>query len=405
MRRKVEIATLGNLLRLFSSRLAEFKGESKRSYQKAFSSFQIYLVGNYSMTTMFESHVVENWVVANILQGLSRNTVSFYLEKISSLYSGIAHKLEGGKTDVFKEVKKKFKSLEYDLNSGVKYRNISLKVRNFNSSQLKKHKKCLLAQALKDYSLPGKVNEKDSLKDIWLSVALYSGVLPNVVKGIIGGSTKGNRILDLCESKEVSEEERHEAANSVERCIQGEDLQWFAMRLRPKVNFQGILERFAQISEIVSLPELFYPCDEIAKKVGGKIVWKGKPLIRDVVFFKSRKSEIYPLFSRLYDLAWCYRTPGGTGGDYAVIPDKAMENFRNAIGFLSSDFEVTPLGEMKLKPGDKVVIVEGEYANELAQVLKQPSRKDMENMIYRVSLLNSNGHWDIGIDARLLKKV
>ena len=404
MRRKLEIASLGNVLRLFSGRLKEFTGESRRSYQKAYSSFQIYLVGNYSMNVVLENSVIENWVVSNILQGLTRKTISFYLDKISSLYSAIGHKLIGGKGNLFKEVKKKFKDLHWDIDYSKVIKKITSKVRFFNNRCLHQNKDCLIIEKITSFPEVSPLKEKSSIKYIWGCIALYSGVHPDIVKGIIGKGADILKLLDFCTDREVSLIERKQASKSVEESLKGEELQWFAMRLRPRAKFERLIERFSEISDEIKLPELFYPSEEIVKRVGHKVVWKGKPIIHDVVFFKSHKSDIYPLFTKIYDIAWCYRTPGGGTGSYAAIPGKAMENFKKSIGLLSADFELAPAGEMGLKPGDKVVIIDGDYTNELAEVLKKPYENEHGNKIYRVTLLNSNGHWDIGIDARLLKK-
>ena len=109
MKRNQEDATLVNVLRLFSKRLDEFSGESKRSYQKAYTSFQLYVVGNYPLNKIIDASIVENWLIDNLLQDLSWKTVSFYLEKISSLYTRISPNLIGGRSLVFKDIKKKLK--------------------------------------------------------------------------------------------------------------------------------------------------------------------------------------------------------------------------------------------------------------------------------------------------------
>lgn len=400
----MEAPTIGNVLKLFSKKLEDFTGESKRSYQKAFSSFQLYTIGNYSMSSSFDNIVIENWVVDNIFQGLTRKTVSFYLEKISSLYTGVAHKLIGGKEPIFKDVKKKLKELPAAINYSSIINRVSSKIHEMVNRGAVSGEKRRLVESLENYDIVNSSESKESLKRIWACLALKSGVLPNVVKSAIGKVPSILKPLQIVETKEISENLYKQAAKSVAESLKGEEPQWFAMRLRPKVKFEGILERFSLLGDTVKMPEFFYPSQEIAKKVGRKMVWTGKPVIRDVVFFKTRKCEIYPLFTNLYDLAWCYRTPGGGTGNYAVIPDKAMEEFKNALGFLNPDFEVMPTGQLELKPGDKVVIVDGEYAREIAEILKKPETMEDGNTIYRVSLLNQNGHWDIGIDARLLKK-
>ena len=352
--------TLDNVLKLFSRRIDDFSGESKRSYQKAFTSFQLFVIGHYPLSDEFSQPILENWVVDNILQGLTRKTVVFYLEKLSSLYTKIGFRFTTGILPLFKEVKKKLRDL------------------------------------------PALSSEDNSS---WEMKALKAGVPANKVKAVVGTSGNGLRILELCEPLEISEEEKEELKKFVEESLRKEKKQWFAMRLRPKISFDKLIERFGRISQEVRLPELFYPSEEIARMVGRKIVWKGKPVIKDVVFFKMKKSEIYNLFTKIYDLAWCYRNPGLQTGNYAVIPNRAMDEFRNAIGFLSPDFEIAAAGELELKPGDEVVIVNGEYMKERAKILKESGASEDGNKIFRVSLLNSSGRWDIGIDARLLKKI
>lgn len=402
-RKRVEAPIIDNILRLFSKRLEEFRGESKRSYLKAYSSFQLFLISNYPMGNLLQDSMVEDWVIDNIRHGLSRNTVSFYLDKISSLYSGIRGQIIGGKTIEFKEIKKKLKELSQEINYAAEIKGIYVSMHSlWKQTSASGEVHSLLSDILQFD--PARVTD-ENIRNQWASIALYAGIPANSIKGILGTSPSNLDLLDLSEGKKISEEETLEVIRKVALSLRGEEPQWFAMRLRPKVKYENILDRFAMISNEIKMPELFYPMEEIVKKVGSKVVWQGKPVIRDVVFFKARKSEIYNIFSRLYDLAWCYRNPGAEMGNYASIPARAMEDFKKSLGFLSPDFEVAPAGEMKLRPGDEVIIVNGEYARKHAKILKESPESEIGNKIYRVSLMNSNGHWDIGIDARLLKKV
>ena len=403
MKKKLDHPTLSNLLRLFSHRLQEFSGESRRSYQKAYSSFQLFVVGKYQMDTTFDISVVENWVVYNLLQGLSRKTVSFYLEKISSLYSGVAHKLIGGKKESFKIIKRKLKDLPY-VNYSKPIDKIGDKIQAMAHKAITSNKNYRILDFLKSSSCSKIAENKESLKIIWGVMALKAGIYPNIVRTYVGKLPSLLDVLQICSKLEMTEEDGSQADKILNDSLKGEDPQWFAMRLRPRIKYEKLIDRFTQLSGEINMPELFYPCEEIRKLIGRKIIWKGKPVIRDVVFFKTHRYEIFPLFTKLYDLAWCYRTPGGGPGNYASIPLKAMEDFKNALGFLSPDYDVVPSGETDLKPGEKVVIVDGEYARKAAQILKKASFDEDGNKVYRVTLLNCNGHWDIGIDARLLKK-
>ena len=399
------------MLRLFSRHLKNYKGESRRSYQKAFSSFQLYVIGNYSSDSIFDRKVVENWIIDNLIHGLSHKTVSFYLDKISSLYSGVACFLEDGKSLLFKEVKNKVKNLVAQDFCSAHIKDCADRVKNLWKESKDTGIENPLVNSILSAPLDKEVIHDPAVLHSWICLALHSGIKPEIVKSVARSLKSAPDlsslmpVIDICTEKKLDDEETALVLKTIENSLYGEKFQWFAMRLRPKVKFQQILDRFALLSADVKLPEMFYPSEEIAHRIGRKVVWEGKPIIRDVVFFKKRKSEIYHMFSYLYDLAWCYRTPGGHPGNYAAIPEKAMEDFRKSLGILSPDFEIAPLGELNLKPGDEVIIVNGEYIDNHAKILKKPSIDEDGNKIYRVSLLNCNGHWDIGIDARLIKKV
>ncbi|MCH5231018.1 MAG: hypothetical protein J1F43_04405 [Muribaculaceae bacterium] len=406
MKKRLE-PTVENSLRLFSKRLAEFKGESRRGYRKAYSSLQVYLISNYMMGEILNRGMIENWVFDNLMHGLSKNTVGFYLDKVSSLYSSVAHKFNTGKLQLFKDVKIKLKhdAVPTDLSDRISrvVDGMRKKCRRMRVSG----KNSLLIDAVRKYGSEEECsicNETQSaVAVIWSCLALGGGVRPDLVKGMLRDVDRNLNILDFCEAAQVDDKERERICKLVADTLYGEEIQWFAMRLRPGVKYDDLISRFASLNGEVSLPELFYPSEEIARRVGRKVVWKGRPVIRDVVFFRHRKSEIYPLFTRIYDLAWCYRQPGNTPGNYASIPAKAMDNFMKAIGLLHSGFDVAPQGEMILSPGDEVIIIDGN-SEERARILRKATPDEDGNKIYRVTLLDRNSRWDIGVDARLIRK-
>ena len=404
MKRNRQHPTLDNILKLFAKRIKDFRGESRRSYQKAFSSFQIFLISHYSLATLLEPNIVYNWIIDNAVNGLSSKTIAFYLDKISSLYSAVAYELEGGKMPLFKEIKKKLKTFSISPLFSQQIKHTSYKIKQLAIENEKQGKKNLLLDNISDLPYSPTESQKESIRFFWAIMALNAGINADDVKNIIKKVPPKLELIDLCEIKELNADERENIGIRVKQNIYGDPPQWFAMRLRPKVKYDDILQRFSKLNNKIKVPEIFYPYEEIVKRVGHKVVWENKPIIRDVIFFKEQKNKIYSLFCHIFDLAWCYKTPGGAPGDYAAIPSKAMEEFKNSLGILNSDFELAPNGEMELKPGDKVIIVDSNYMKEHAKVIKKPTFDEDGNKIYRVTLLNGNGHWDIGIDARLIKK-
>lgn len=400
MKKKLIVPTLENFLKLMSLHLVEYSGESRRSYQKAFTSIQLYIINHYPISYLLDDKMIINWVLDNLLHGLAPNTVSFYLDKISSLYGNVAYKFIGGKLPIFKDVKLKVKTagLSSEYSDIVQNTVLNLQLlfgRSIENEYLKKIFECPLNLQLQ--------TDEDLLFK-WTCLAINAGIRTDIILYIIKKAPYQLNILNLCEPFYITDPEKLNVLKVVERSFFNSEPEWFAMRLRPKVKYEEILERFARISDQIKMPELFYPCEEIAKRINKKIIWEGRPIIRDVVFFKAHKSEIYQLFSRMYDLAWCYRTPGGAPGDYASIPSKAMEDFKKGLNLLTPDFELAPAGKYELKPGDEVILINGGNINMYGKIIKKASYDDMGNKIFRISLLNGSTRWDIGVDARLLKK-
>ncbi|MCH5224965.1 MAG: hypothetical protein J1D77_03155 [Muribaculaceae bacterium] len=394
--------TLENLLSLFSKRLGEFKGESLRGYRKAYSSFQVYLISNYPLSHKIDENVVENWVCDNIIHGLKSTTLNFYLDKVAALYSGVGHRFAGGKFPIFKNVKKRLKELNLrDGYAQLINGSIERSRKSIQDSDISDDMAWTPDEFLKYIDKGGSSADQAY---IWGCIALGGGVRPDIVKAILGEVPEQLNFLGLCGAASIDEDERKEVAKIITKSLFGEESQWFALRLRPGVKYEDLILRFTRLNYQIKMPELFYPCEEIARRIGRKVVWKGRPVIRDVVFFKNRRSEIYPMLTRIYDLAWCYRSPGNKPGNYSAIPARAMEDFREAIGILGPEFEVAPTGELNFNPGDEVVVVNGRDSGERGRILKKPTIDEDGNKIYRVVLLDRNTRWEIGVDARLLKK-
>lgn len=412
--RKTYEATVENVLRLMEKRLREFSGESRRSYSKALSSLRIYLISNYKSEDILTQAAVMNWVTDNLLHNLSSATVSFYLDKVASLYTAILPKLKERKNLDFKEMKSRLKALPSQGKSAGRIVEVVEKIR---SSREKNRNPRLLQHLLQ--SLKKDEEEKEGRKEKYLfatglkqslnyirgALALNAGILPGMVKSFLGEEVpQGLEMLRICEAETLTKLDENHLSKIIIDNIYGEEVQWYAMRLRPGVSYEDLLLRFRLLQKEVKMPELFYPLEEIARRIGRKVMVKGKPVIRDVVFFRKRQSEIYPMFTKLYDLAWCYRRGGMKSGNYASIPAGAMQEFKNAIGLLTPDFDVTPTGQVPLKPGDEVVIIDPQYLNLHGRILKVPKVKEEGSLIYRVRLTEGLGRWEIALDARLIKK-
>ncbi|MDE6578407.1 MAG: phage integrase SAM-like domain-containing protein, partial [Muribaculaceae bacterium] len=153
-----------------------------------------------------------------------------------------------------------------------------------------------------------------TLRSYWAYAALSAGIDPSEILAITG-SVVGFPLLSLFPPATLSETRRKEIINSVASIFLVNPLGWFAMRLRPHISFEELSQRFDSLSKekILTAPSIFYPYDEIARRTGKKMKFERKPVIRDVVFFNSRITDILPMFSKIGDLAWCYTVTGRPG--------------------------------------------------------------------------------------------
>lgn len=243
-------------------------------------------------------------------------------------------------------------------------------------------------------------NIQESIRSYWAYGALTCGYPAETIISTIGRRPIGVPVLALCSTvKEIPSEQKQLITDSISALFVGNPLNWYAMRMRPGVKFDRLLERIEDCKDKIIAPELFYPCKEIAKRINRKLVFEEKPVIPDIVFFKSRVTDVRPLFWQIGDLAWCY-----TSGDtYASIPQKAMEAFQKAIGKFTPDYEIGPIGSISLRPGDRIVVVGGSFTGKEGEIVD--SSLNENGVIYRIMLWGdqNNIEWRVN-DARLIEK-
>ncbi len=237
--------------------------------------------------------------------------------------------------------------------------------------------------------------------DLWAHAALKCGYTPQAITGCLGFRPTANPVFALCPMQPIPDSDAMEMRATVARVITDDPLQWFVMRLRPASGFSSLRQRLASIPSGNHAPTLFYPCEEIATRIGRRLVWRDRPVIPDIVFFRSRRSHVRPLFREIGDLAWCYTT--GRSGTYAAIPDTEMQRFQQAIGRFTPQSEIFPAGTLAPAPGDTVEIIGGIFAGRHAEVVKTAT-KPSGVTIYRLILPDNKGiEWRIDVDARLLQ--
>lgn len=228
----------------------------------------------------------------------------------------------------------------------------------------------------------------ETIKLTWAYAALRSGIPGSEIIALLGSPVGSIPELTLCVKADLSSERRSALMATVNTLFSNNPLRWYAMKLRRRVDFKDIEERVRTLDEHILRPEFFYPYDEIRKRVGKKLVREQQPVIPDIVFFKLRVTDIFPLFSRMGDLAWCYTTTGKPGGDYAPIPKHSFERFQETIGHFTPEYEIAPIGGFQPKEGESVVIISGPLANYEFEVDKV---SNTDNVIFQLNMIGDNG--------------
>lgn len=237
---------------------------------------------------------------------------------------------------------------------------------------------------------------KPTLDSYWAYAAITSGSTPCSTVSALGHIPPGLPALIVCPRSEYPR-----TMPTAEELLLSNPLQWHAMRLRPGVKFTTLTDRLSLMDTPV--PELFYPCIEIARRIGKKLVYRNRPLIADIVFFRSRITDIPQLFRHIGDIAWCYRQSNAKGGTYASIPNASMLEFQTAIGLFTSDMHLYPLGTIDLQPDDIVEVVGDMFAGRQGRV---ESSLPGDPTIYRLIIWGDNGlEWRADVDSRLIKKI
>lgn len=242
----------------------------------------------------------------------------------------------------------------------------------------------------------------NTIRLIWVYAALKCGIPGSEIAAIVGSNVTGFLELSLCKEAEISPERKSALTNTVNSLFSDNPLRWYAMKLRRHVDFGDVEQRVKDLDRHILRPELFYPLDEICKRVGKKIVKDKQPVIRDIVFFRHRVTDIFPLFCKIGDLAWCYTTTGKPGGDYAPIPKSSFERFQETIGHFTPEYEVAPIGGFEPGEGETVVIVNGPLASYEFEVDK--AKADADNVIFQLNMIGDNGfQWRTSAKKRQLE--
>lgn len=240
------------------------------------------------------------------------------------------------------------------------------------------------------------------IRSIWVAMAMRCGATASVAFGCVEGAA-GYSVPDFVSPSPEDRFDSDRWGRAVGMLLEQDAPRWYAMQMRRGVSFEELQKEIA--AEIRPMPTLFYPCQNIARNAHNRRVLKTQPFITQTVFFRMSPDGVLPMFAKIGDKAWCYRLFNSPEAPYAVIPRQEMQRFQSAIGQFTSDMEIHPIGEIAIKPEDKVVLLMADFYNQEGKVAKVVTEEG-GTTIYRVVFRDNSGfEWTVNADTRQLKPV
>lgn len=244
------------------------------------------------------------------------------------------------------------------------------------------------------------------LVDMWCDIAMDCGFSSSEIAGCIAGQKITNALTFCVTPSPVSDERRSEIRAQVVEALTDNPVRWYAMHLRRHTEFKTLTDRLSE-KDIV-LDEIYYPMEEIFRKVGRKKVFESRPVISWLIFYRARITQLGKMFHEIGDLAWGYRYLRDVRSPYAVISDREVRDYQRAIGTLNPSTQILADDEVEFNKGDYLMLLGGPMNGRHGVFIAEKKEKGDPSgrVVFRISLAGgNNANWEVNWDPRLVKKI
>ncbi len=228
---------------------------------------------------------------------------------------------------------------------------------------------------------------RESLTEIWISAAIDRGILASEIRSIVNVLPEPYSFLTLLDRQKLDADRETQIINLVAESLNSRAKQWFVMKLRLGKSPEDIkkcLER--DDSRLLKELSFYYPVKTVARKVNKKIVTENIPYLPDLLFFRSSADIVGSLFSKIGELAWCFRRTNSPDSPYATISRREMTAFQRCIGNFTPDIKMELLtAAPSVSIGDSVRITGHEYLEGREGVIRKIRNADGK-MTYTLKL-------------------
>lgn len=251
-------------------------------------------------------------------------------------------------------------------------------------------------------SLPGGFT-REAATAIWIAAALQLNITLPEIRALITTIPAEYPALIMARPAELSRERREEIICRVADHINDNTQRWFVMHLRAGHNADEICRRIERdLPGRLQTMTIFNPTRNIARREGKKIIKEEVPIVPNLLFFKTQRAKVKSLFSKIGDIAWCYRTANLPDSDYSVISSREMSRFQRCVGQFTDDIQVELVAEdPRLRRGRRVRVTGGimaGYEGEIQDIEGAGDRRIFKLRIASGALLT----WTASVPAPLL---
>lgn len=243
--------------------------------------------------------------------------------------------------------------------------------------------------------------------DFWCASAMSCGIAASDIAACLAEEHRENGLTAFVIPSVLEPKRKSEIRTQVVATLTHNPLRWYAMHFRRHVDYEMVTARLRE--KDIFPAEVYYPMEEIIRKVGHKKIFDNRPVISWLMFFRERVTALNRLYSEIGDLAWGYRQSRDVRSPYAVISDRAVRDYQDAIGTLSPDTQMLPDEAVSFNEGDYLIVLGGAFNGRHATFVSERqtgSEAEGKKIVFRVRLAgNHNANWVIDWDPRLVRKI
>lgn len=168
--------------------------------------------------------------------------------------------------------------------------------------------------------------------------------------------------------------------------MDSEHKKWYVLTTKP--NQEILVDK--SLNDLKLDVESFLPLREEVRKCFNKMALVQVPLVPRLVFIKVSKEERFEILNSIgYDVNYMIDKASNSS---LIIPDYQMTPFIKFTKIVSSKYKIY---DDKVKPGDKVKVIKGEFAGLEGELVRLKSHKRV--------VVKLDGLFSIAVDAYIPK--